>query len=502
MGTPLALGEPIADCDDIEADSRGNLLVLAAVRRLYKFDPAGRLLATVGGGTRLQAKDGSELLHSVAADSRGNIYSITPGNPGKVSMFDWALKTVTQHAGQHAWNDPYGPASSYTPMAVDPSDRLWIATNGSSDGAGSMHFRPCVLRTKANFLDPETNQAVVSSTLLLGLNLAVESALPYNIAARVAPISADFVVKAGVRRVKAVSVTWNAYDIMKAEVGKGQFDLALEDGKEARKTVTFTPTRLGWYMLEFHVASGTEPLTGVAAFFGIVRYFAGLPSLDAKESAGGWDDPARQAFAGLMCMRVSPKADNMPQVDAAVLGAAKYGCTVLAQFTDREQCTPEHLRWVLTKFKGRIKYYEILNEPNLTMKPDEYVRLLKTLYPLVKGLDPDAQVLAPATCGLQLPWIEAFYKANGGKFFDILSIHDYEGHESVDPVHWQWKFGELRSLMALHGDEAKTLWQTERAITGIRGRTFLGPARPPGSRCTSTFSSRSASRPSTTCTTT
>ena len=65
---------------------------------------------------------------------------------------------------------------------------------------------------------------------------------------------------------------------------------------------------------------------------------------------------------------------------------------------------------------------------------------------------------------------------------DILSVHDYEGHESIDPVHWRWKFGALRELMARYGDAAKPVWQTERAITGVRGGNFLGGAQ--AVRCT------------------
>ncbi len=74
---------------------------------------------------------------------------------------------------------------------------------------------------------------------------------------------------------------------------------------------------------------------------------------------------------------------------------------------------------------------------------------------------------------MNLPWCEAFYQAGGGQLVDIVSIHDYEGHEALDPIHWRWKIGELRKIMARYGDEKKELWQTERVFGAIRGGDFM-----------------------------
>ena len=123
-----------------------------------------------------------------------------------------------------------------------------------------------------------------------------------------------------------------------------------------------------------------------------------------------------------------------------------------------------------------------MNEPNFSMGPEDYVRLLKELSPIIRQLDPQAKVMGPDVCGINLGWYERFYKAGGGPLVDILSIHDYEGHESIDPVHWRWKFAALGELMAKYHDAAKPVWQTERAIGGVRGENFLGPAQ--AVRCT------------------
>jgi hypothetical protein len=115
-----------------------------------------------------------------------------------------------------------------------------------------------------------------------------------------------------------------------------------------------------------------------------------------------------------------------------------------------------------------------MNEPNFSMSPEEYVAMLKQVSPLIKSIDPQAQVMGPAVCGIIMPWYESFYKLGGGPHVNILSLHDYEGHESIDEIHWRWKFGALRKLMAQHGDANKPVWQTERVITGVRGGVFLG----------------------------
>ncbi|HUW99722.1 MAG TPA: hypothetical protein VMY35_01985, partial [Phycisphaerae bacterium] len=58
---------------------------------------------------------------------------------------------------------------------------------------------------------------------------------------------------------------------------------------------------------------------------------------------------------------------------------------------------------------------------------------------------------------------------------DAVSIHDYEGHEGIDLFHWNYKLDKLREIMAAHGDAKKPLWQTERAMAGVRGNAgFTG----------------------------
>jgi sugar lactone lactonase YvrE len=83
----VTLSQPLSQTADMTSDAAGNLYMVAAVNQIYKFDASGRLLRTVGGGTNARYEDGSELLHTIAVDSRGNVYTMTWGNPGLVTRF-------------------------------------------------------------------------------------------------------------------------------------------------------------------------------------------------------------------------------------------------------------------------------------------------------------------------------------------------------------------------------------------------------------------------------
>jgi hypothetical protein len=134
------------------------------------------------------------------------------------------------------------------------------------------------------------------------------------------------------------------------------------------------------------------------------------------------------------------------------------------------------------RYKGRAPYYEICNEPNFSSNPDQYFKGHAMAYRIIKEIDPAAKVMGPATVNLNPAWLARLYDLGFKDVSDIISTHDYEGHESITPEHWAWKFARIREIMASHGDQAKPIWQTERAISGVRGADFQG--RVQAIRCT------------------
>ncbi|HLV81247.1 MAG TPA: hypothetical protein VKT32_13250, partial [Chthonomonadaceae bacterium] len=480
-GAPIVLDHNVQMVTDLAADSKGNLFLLGSTNflagvsnQIFKFDPNGKLLTTLGSGTNRQAEDGSELTRAIAIDHQDNIYSFTYGQPYNVVRYSADLQTVTTRPGQFYWYEGWNRVNDQTPLRLDKNDRIWVGTIGDNDGASRWHFRPCVLRTVANFLTAGQPGVSTTKTYALGVYTSLDTKLPYNVSNTLGAQSFDFVVGAGYRQISGMNVNYRIYDVYKNLAASGQFSLSLQNYVEARQSIPFTPSKWGWYTCEFFMTDNQgRDLGGVGAHLGFTPAFANMPLLAAGESNGGFNDSLRQAFCGLMLDRVS--VDGGPGgVENAVDQSARYGTTLIAQFTTVATATPEIVQAMVAQFKGRVKYWEILNEPNNGMSAQAYVALLKTLYPIIKQADPAAQVLGPTTVGIDLNWLQAFYKAGGQRYFDILSIHDYEGDESIDPVHWSWKMGQLRSLMSANGDAKKAIWQTERAITGVRFNTFLG----------------------------
>jgi len=161
---PMPLSDPVAGAVDLTSDRQGNLYVLGEVNQLYKFDPTGRLLAATGAGTWRRVQDGSELRHSVALDPQGRVYVQAFGN---IVTFDPDFQTVTTKPGQFYWYDNWSPHDAYTALAFDENGRFWVAVTGNVALGVRHHFRPAVIRVKADFFKVSTSPAacVPSPTL-------------------------------------------------------------------------------------------------------------------------------------------------------------------------------------------------------------------------------------------------------------------------------------------------------------------------------------------------
>ncbi len=131
-------------------------------------------------------------------------------------------------------------------------------------------------------------------------------------------------------------------------------------------------------------------------------------------------------------------------------------------------------------FRGKVRYWEIWNEPNLQgfwgAQPDaaDYTRLLKAAYTAIKAVDPDTVVItgglspAPETAGDHVGAVEFFKQmyANGAHgFFDAVGFHPYSWPLMPgDPASWNGfriMRTDIRDTMVANGDGAKRVWITE-----------------------------------------
>lgn len=83
------------------------------------------------------------------------------------------------------------------------------------------------------------------------------------------------------------------------------------------------------------------------------------------------------------------------------------------------------------KLKGRIEYYESINEANLFMTLEDNLQSIRRLHDLVKAIDPSAKLAGPASCGTDLPWTESILAKDGAKYLDAITEHPYRKSPEV-----------------------------------------------------------------------
>lgn len=133
----------------------------------------------------------------------------------------------------------------------------------------------------------------------------------------------------------------------------------------------------------------------------------------------------------------------------------------------------------VARYKGKIKHWEILNEPNMDMSfikvtAANYASLLKTTYPKMKAADSSITVLfagisavpADTAQGHQsaVNFVTTVYQQGGKAFFDAMNIHPYT--YPVLPTRTEGWTGigvmrSVRQIMEQNGDSAKKIWLTE-----------------------------------------
>jgi len=129
-------------------------------------------------------------------------------------------------------------------------------------------------------------------------------------------------------------------------------------------------------------------------------------------------------------------------------------------------------------FKGRVRYWEIWNEPDSKTywQPQDsmtqYSALLKAVYPVIKRADPTAQVVLGGMTEAGPFAIRSVYKKAGKDTFDIVAIHPFvnarkpNSMESLKGIYYS-----LMRVMTEFGDQDKPIWFTEVGCPGVKEPT-------------------------------
>ncbi len=140
---------------------------------------------------------------------------------------------------------------------------------------------------------------------------------------------------------------------------------------------------------------------------------------------------------------------------------------------------------VAERYKGRLTYYQIWNEPNgndewgfQNVDPEAFTELLCLAHNRIKAVDPDAVVLAGAltpTVALDgrnlndLVFLQRMYRAGAADCFDIMSAQGYglwsgAMDRRVRPTVINFGHNQLlRDMMVVNGDAHKPIWISEMA---------------------------------------
>ena len=150
---------------------------------------------------------------------------------------------------------------------------------------------------------------------------------------------------------------------------------------------------------------------------------------------------------------------------------------------DRLEDFGDYVEAVVARYRGRVRHYQIWNEPNLTaewgMQPVDAraaTELLRIGYQRAKSADPDAIILAPALAPTiaegpealnELKFLQQMYEAGAGAYFDIGSVQAYGLRSGPDDRRLREQDVNFsrpiryREVMVQHGDATQPVWASE-----------------------------------------
>jgi hypothetical protein len=138
-------------------------------------------------------------------------------------------------------------------------------------------------------------------------------------------------------------------------------------------------------------------------------------------------------------------------------------CTgMVSNIADWDQFTTA----LVTRYKSRIRIYELWNEPHnrkeFTGSIADMVTLTNHFHDVIRAVDLGALIISPSTFGYDIPFADNYWLEGGTKDVDIISLHGEGG--AVPPESILASLGgRVVSLMAKHGLSNKPMWDTEAA---------------------------------------
>ncbi len=215
-----------------------------------------------------------------------------------------------------------------------------------------------------------------------------------------------------------------------------------------------------------------------------------------------WEDIEIHGQGDFEDRRHEPYRSAWAKYDNIVELAEKYGLSIIARLSnppawsraagdeigtyappDDYNDFGDFVYAVVSRYQGRIKYYQIWNEPNIypewgeqAVDPESYTELLKIGYTRAREADPDCVIISGALASTielgprnlnDFIFLQRMYDAGAGDYFDVLAMQGYglwSGPYDRRMRPRVINFSRplyVRDIMVKNGDEHKPIWISE-----------------------------------------
>ena len=226
-----------------------------------------------------------------------------------------------------------------------------------------------------------------------------------------------------------------------------------------------SPVPREFFGLHIHRAFSTTPWPPVP--FGSWRLWDAKvhwPQVELARNRWQWDILDRELeLAEKHHVDVELPFGETPEWASAPHSSSGFGVQAVGDVADLDDWRT-FVRTQAERYKGRILYYEIWNEPDLPRSriigtPERMLTLAREAYVILKQVDPNIKVISPSPVnpnGLQ--WLDRYLELGGGKYADIIGYHFYV---RTRPEAMLDLILPAKEILQKHGMGDKPLWNTE-----------------------------------------
>ena len=205
------------------------------------------------------------------------------------------------------------------------------------------------------------------------------------------------------------------------------------------------------------------PLIALAGFKNVrdPAAWASIEREKGKYNFAGYDVPMKQ----LEELTVKPLITVYGTVKHCDNGNTPHTKKGLAAFAQYAQALVKH-------YRGFVRAVEVWNEYNdpgsckgpAASKPENYIKMLKAVYPAVKEVSPETRVVGCVATPNAWDWLEKVFQLGGLSYMDAVSVHPYRWLEwHKPPATFDADMARLTKLIAKYNPDnrPRPIWATE-----------------------------------------